>query len=228
LTDPTDKQKDAHDRFKKMKGFWNNGVNSSCTKEAWVKSQKDDDILTVSRGLKEWKATDLQGQKNLVKALQKWGTYENVDDLIELTEAAGYGADVVRIDACKALSGIPDQKGANAVAARLESRWGPEVTGVNEALRAYQNKELVENALVGCLKGEVINTDYISGKKKNVAYDHAAKSDAISILKDIGTEKSLDALADLKGDAWCSKAATEASRAINARIRAAKDKKGSE
>src|SRR5262249_11482193 len=135
-------------------------------KEACDKAAKEDDVLIVSRGLKKMKPTDLQAQNNLVKALQKWGTEENVEQLIGLTEAGGFGADVVRIGACKALSQIPNQDGADAVAARFLSHWGPEEQGVTEALLAYKDPKYPENAILNCFKGQVEHTNWPSNERK--------------------------------------------------------------
>ena len=107
-TEPTEEQKKKHEDWKKKKALLE---TKACPKEACDEAAKLDDVLIVSRGLKKIKPGDLQAQKNLVKALQKWGTEENVPQLIELTEAGGYGEDAVRIGACKALSQIPIRRG---------------------------------------------------------------------------------------------------------------------
>src|SRR5262249_713864 len=207
-------------QYENMRAAWNDGKSPGCSPQAWKKEQeeaaKEDDVLIVSRGLNRLaKTDDLQAKKYLVRALQKWGTVENVESLIELTDAEGGGADEVRIGACKALARIPSQKGADAVAARLVSDWSPEVKGVTEALLAYRDKSQPEDAILGCLAGKVEHRLWPrpehGPQRGPVQYDEGGKLRAIAVLAKGGSRKSYPAVNELLED---PRLGEEAERAI--------------
>jgi hypothetical protein len=221
LTEPTEEQTRKHEDYKRLKFLVETDAGS---KEARDKAAREDDVLIVSRGLKKAKPTDLPGKINLVRALQKWGTEENVEQLIELTEAEGFGADAVRIGACKALARIPDQNGADAVAARFVSGWAEERQGVTDALLAYKDPKYPEKGILNCFKGNVTTVNWPHDYTRiRVQYGEKAKEWAIDVLSKIGSPKSLNQLNDLRGHPTCGKAALMAIDEIKKRHPDAKD-----
>jgi serine/threonine protein kinase len=216
-TEPTEEQKKKHEDWKTKKALLE---TKACPKEACDEAAKLDDVLIVSRGLNRLTNTkDLQAKKNVTRALLKWGTMENVDGLIVLTEAEDFGADVVRVNACKALARLPSQKGANAVAARLVSNWMEEEKGVTEALSSYKDRSLAENAVLACIEGGTVEATLWPHKKRGfIKYDNVfSKRRAVVVLGRIGSLKSLKVLEQMKEDLSLRRNAEEAISAIKKR-----------
>jgi hypothetical protein len=202
VTDPTLTQKAKRQATKKAKAGLDSLVEAGGAKKrlaelALAQAREQDEIWRVSCSLLPlMKYGDLESQKLAAMACQKWGTAEDVPDLIGLLNAGGYGADTVRLNAAMALAHIGDERGIAPVAERLKDGWDRS-RGIVEALVAFGPK------------AEKYVWPYLS--------DPHAKKYAIEVLQQIGTAKSIPELRKLTTGTFPSKEAETAIKVIEAR-----------
>jgi hypothetical protein len=198
LTDPSEDQKKKHDEYKKQKLLVKGNFGSP---KVLAEAEEKDDVLAVSRGLSKMKAVGVLEQKDLADALLKWATEENLEQLIALTEASGRESDV-RIAACQALTRFPDQRGADAIAARFISARPPEDEKARQALHKYPDRSMAEEAVL---------------KRLDDKMENPARLRAVLLLAHIGSPQSRPRLQKLEGDPHCRVAARNALEAIDRR-----------
>jgi hypothetical protein len=198
-THPTREQAKSHELRKQLVKLSDSVKVSQAKLDA---AQRDDQIWNVSCALEPLaKQQDLASWKAVTRAWEKWGTKENVPSLIKLTLAGGYGADVVRMSACKTLARLRDPRGIEAIAKRLESGWGPEAKVVTELLVEI---------------GPAAEDDVLEQLK---ARDVGTRERAVAVLKEIGTQKSIKPL-EAQVDSFVGHSARNAAQAIQARCAA--------
>jgi serine/threonine protein kinase len=196
-TEPTVKQMELHEQTRSLRRLLAQKPPGT-RQEAVEAAEAKDDILQVSLALDPLLTSDWQTQRQAARALQHWGTKKNVDGLIPLTALVGANGDSVRVEACLALGHIKDPRGAVAMAKMLEGGWGPDHSHARKGLLAFGPG--AEEAVLDVLKS---NGQQAPGTKDR----------AIAILKEIGTQESIDELKRLGDRAD----AQEAIRAIEQR-----------
>jgi serine/threonine protein kinase len=201
-TEPTAKQATRHSEAQAHRKAWDAGKPLG-TKIALDHAEQIDDVQHVSAALDPLlKETDLEVRKAVTKALTRWGTKKNVEGLIPLTEASGFGADVVRANACVALGHIRDLRGIVPVLKRLDDIWdgGHFKTELTGALISFGPP--AEEAVLSRLRqrGEA-----------------EVRRQAVAILERIGTEKSLTELKPYENDRLIGPDVKRAMETIRAR-----------
>jgi hypothetical protein len=161
---------------------------------AWPDGGRRRDVARALEAALENPFPDARGPA--AQALRVWGTEENVPALIRRLD------DVFpeqRAPAMDALAALKDERGAEAVAKRLASP--PDRTRARQALE--EMGPVAEKAARAALADK----------------DPVVRREACLVLKAVGTEDSLPALADaaLDRDPSVAMAATEADRAIHSR-----------
>jgi HEAT repeat protein len=196
-TAPTNTQELRHRQAKTLRKAWE-AKKAYASEAAVTRAEEIDDIQHVSNALDPLlKEKDLDTREAVTKALTRWGTKKNVEGLIPLTEASGGGAEVVRINACKALGKIRDPRGLQPVLKRLTDQWDGS-RGVVDAMIAFG--PMAEDTVLPLLER-----------------DRAARAQAITILVHIGTEKSLAKLEPYENDRVAGRAVKKTMETIRAR-----------
>jgi serine/threonine protein kinase len=208
VTEPTAEQKKKHDELKQKESLPKEARPSELILR---QLREQDDIVQVSQALNPLSMErEFKVKMAGVQAMQKWGTSENVKDLISLLEKGDEGGVFdFRVAVARALGAIGDERGIAPVAKRLEDQWDRS-RGLIEALIAFGPK--AENEVARYLNGKQTRT----GRS-----DHAIIEGACQVLKEIGTEKSLPRLKTLANDSnlffTARKQAAEAVKAIESR-----------
>lgn len=177
VTTPTSAQKEKRRESKTLVDLLK---TQGTTRKAAFDAREADEIWKVSCALLPLRQQpDLESHKLFALACQKWGTSESVPELIGLLGATGYGTDVVRINAAKALGAIGDPRGIEPVAKRLADPWD-RTRGIVDALVAFGPH--AESAVWPSLSKD-LNTQRA----------------ALEVLRQIGTVKSIPKLEALTG-----------------------------
>jgi serine/threonine protein kinase len=164
-TPPTEKQKEQHAKIKQMREL-------KAPRNVQEEAERNDDILQVSRALNPLlRDNATTNKKAAALAMQRWGTEENVPELIANVGIPEWGVVDLRIEIARALAAIGDERGIAAVASRLGDLYDrPRVIPV---LISFGTK--AEPEMIKCL----------GNKDQNIVLA------ACKVLKEIGTEKSL-------------------------------------
>lgn len=158
-----------------------------------------DDIAIVARQLNRLltDSNTLEARKAGSEAAVQWATSENVVRLIDQVGATGYGADAVRLNAAKALGRLRDPRGVAPVARRLEDMRDRGKVG--EAVIAFG--PMAEDEVLKVLENR---SPFVRGE-------------AIKVLKEIGTTRSIAALEKQVKDPFSGGPAQNAIDVIKAR-----------
>lgn len=193
VTEPTTKQKQAHEEAKKAEAS-----GSAAEKE---RAQKTDEIGIVSHQLNRLLSDShsLEVRKAGTEACLRWGTTENVVQLIGQLSAAGMGANAVRLNAARALGRLRDPRGIAPVARQMQVIWD-QGGGMPDALISFG--PMAEEEVIKVLAARPNPT---------------VLGDAIKVLKEIGTAKSLPELEKLTSDPFNGSKAQSAIDVIMAR-----------
>jgi serine/threonine protein kinase len=202
VTTPTDDQKKKREDVKKQRALARGGAGPKPNVLEQV--ELADDILQVSITLNPLlKDSSSANKKAAALAMQRWGTEENVPDLIASVDGAENGVWDMRVEIAKALAAIGDERAIPAVANQVMKSQYDRSRGMTSSLVAFG------------AKAETEVRKYI-GKGTNFV----ERNTALDILKDIGTQASipeLEAIANDKKDILSNRQARSALDAILAR-----------
>jgi hypothetical protein len=202
VTEPTEEQKNKHHTTKGLEAVKEGAPKAHA--EELKNAQEQDDILRVSRALEPLLADpDYKKKMAAAQAMSKWGTEQNVPELVKLLKKGDEGGVVdFRVAVAKALGAIGDPRGIAPVAKRLSDNWD-RARGVIQALAAFGPQ------------AESETLKYLDPS------DHRTAEGACMVLKEIGTEASLPELDKLASNPrtffTLKRAADDAAKAIRDR-----------
>ncbi len=196
LTMPTEKQKDQREAVKRMLAAGSAGPGLAILEQARLA----DDMLHVSRALNPLlRDSDPANKKSAALAMQRWGTEENVDDLVANVEGTNITELFMRIEVARALAFIGDARGTSAVTRQVMGSFHDRAQGMKDVLIAFGSR------------AEPAVRSYLKSTKRD------EKKTACEILKQIGTESSIPDLEALSIDRFVGRQAKDAIAAIRAR-----------
>jgi serine/threonine protein kinase len=169
-----------------------------------IRAEADDELLAVSKGLNPLLNDAHYGaRKEVVLALRKWGTAENVPTLAKILDDGQEGGVFdFRIDVAKTLAAIGDPRGIPAVAKRLEDTGWDLRRGIIQVVQEFGPA------------AEDETLKYLDAKQQG-----ETRKAAVLVLEKIGGKKSLEALKKLEGDKGMEREVKQSITAIEKRLK---------
>ncbi|MFO0879210.1 MAG: protein kinase [Gemmataceae bacterium] len=198
VTDPTEAMKKKRQATLALEQL---GKNAPATKVA--EARQADDILQVSLALEPLlRSPSFTARMRSVQALQKWGTSDNVPELIQMLQGKADGGMLnFHSEVARTLAAIGDPRGIPPLVARLTADRSPAVLDAVATFGVRAEPELLR----------ALNSSVALGTRENCS----------RALEKVGTEKSLPALrkiaSDQKALSTTRKVAEQAIQAITAR-----------
>jgi serine/threonine protein kinase len=200
-TTPTEDQKKKREQTKQLRALARGGAGANPA--VLEQAELADDILHVSKALNPLLRDSAPANKKAAAlAMQKWGTEENVAELIANIDGVESGVFDMRLEIARAMAAIGDERAIPALTRRVMTSHYDRSRGMTSALAAFGAK--AEAELRTYLKHE-------SFVERNAAID---------VLKEVGTAASipdLEELANNKKDILSKRQARTAIEAIKAR-----------
>jgi HEAT repeat protein len=200
-TTPTDEQKRKREETRQQRALSRGGAGGNPA--VLEQAELADDILQVSRALNPLlRDSNSANKKAAVLAMQKWGTEENVPDLMASIEGREVGRVETRVEAARALAAIGDERAVAVITRQVVTSQHDRSRGMASALVAFGAKAEAE------LRGYLKSKSFVE------------RNAAIEVLKEVGTMASIPDLEELakdKRDILSKKQARAAIDAINRR-----------
>jgi HEAT repeat protein len=198
-TTPTQEQKKKHEQLMQQRSLPEGARPNKLVLE---QAELADDILQVSRALQPLLRDSAPANKQVAAlAMQKWGTEENVTDLITHVEGNDLGAIDMRLEIARALAAIGDERAIPVVTKQVMTNFHDRARGMGSSLVAFGAK--AEPELRKYLKSANFQEQQL----------------ACDILKEIGTQASIADLEALEQSILVKTHARSAIDAIRGRMK---------